>query len=96
MFSTPYETNNPQDHSIPLFVKAFVLLFSIIYVMDTEQKADSIFRVVRKVFLVCMVYIATAVVCTILWEFAVMMYHTITLIYMIYTWSQKQCGNTTC
>jgi len=92
MFSAPYGTNNPQDHSIPLFVKAFGLLFSLIYVMDTEQKADSIFRVVRKVFLVCAVYIA----CMILWDVAVIMYHTIQLIYMIYTWSQKQCGNTAC
>lgn len=89
MFSAPHETHNPQDHSIPLFVKAFSLLFSIIYVMDTEQKADSIFRVVRKVFLVCVIYIVMGVICTILWEFAVMMYYAIKLIYMIYTWPQK-------
>jgi cytochrome c oxidase subunit IV len=89
MFSTLHETNNSQDHSIPLFVKAFGLLFSIIYVMDTEQKADSIFRVARKVILVCVIYIVTGVACVILWEFAVMMYYTIKLIYMIYTWPQK-------
>jgi hypothetical protein len=88
MFSAPYGTNNPQDHSIPLFVKAFGLLFSLIYVMDTEQKADSIFLAVRKVFLVCAAYIA----CMILWDVAVMMYHIINIIYMfytIYTWPQK-------
>ena len=89
MFSAPYETNNPQDHSIPLFVKAFSLLFSIIYVMDTEQKADSIFRVVRKIFIICRVYIVTGVTCAILWGFAVLMYDYIKLIYMIYKWSQK-------
>ncbi len=89
MFSAPHETHNPQDHSIPLFVKAFSLLFSIIYVMDTEQKADSIFRVVRKIFIICVIYIVMGVTCTILWEFAVMMYYAIKLIYMIYTWPQK-------
>ena len=81
MFSTPYETHNPQDHSIPLLVKVFSLLFSIIYVMDMEQKADSIFHVVRKVILVCVAYIA----CIMLWDVTVTLYHTIKIFYTLYT-----------
>ena len=49
--------------------------------MDMEQKADSIFHVVRKVIFVCVAYIA----CIMLWDVTVTLYHTIKIFYTLYT-----------
>jgi|LauGreDrversion4_2_1035121.scaffolds.fasta_scaffold729709_2 hypothetical protein len=79
----------PQTQPVPRIIDMMCLLFSIIYIMDTEKKADTIFRMMYKAFLICwtyflsgLLYIVSSCLAEILWNIITTIF--IRVSYMIY------------